>query len=106
MKTAMNAKVIEHLEMLKNSKIVNSDFYYNDLTSLCDAISLISKDACGTIELIKESRSINTCNHLIEELLKRFWVIDLLSENIEEKISNNDFLHLDNLFFSYNEEPK
>jgi len=100
--TAMNTKVNEHLEMLKDSKIVKSEFYYIDINNLCEAISMLAKDSGFDIELIQKSNSIAACLHLIESIQKRFWFIETLSKEIQDKVSGNDYSYLETLFYWYN----
>ncbi|HUZ58689.1 MAG TPA: hypothetical protein VMU83_07900 [Hanamia sp.] len=99
----MTKEIIEHLENLKNSPIVDSDLYGN-LSNLCEAIKTISNDALSLIEMIskddEKGRRIN--ENLKNKLERDLFQIDTLAGAIEEKLQDNDYVELGNLFFYYN----
>ena len=99
-----NEEITDCLEKLKNSPIVQDEFYHVQLQNLCDTIDYLSNDAGFEIELINEDikkGTIQARSHLIENLQKRFWLISTVAEVIKEKIMNNDFVELSNLFYYY-----
>lgn len=99
----MTAETIKHLDNLKNSKIVNSELYHLHLSNLCEAIKTISGDAISLTEMItkdaKNGRLVN--ENLMTKLEKDLYQIDTLSDTIYEKLQDNDYTELDNLFFQY-----
>ncbi|MDR2919094.1 MAG: hypothetical protein LBV72_07010 [Tannerella sp.] len=102
----MDKKIIECLERLKDSKIVKSEFYHIDLTTLCDVIEFLSADAGHVLDLIQNSGSIDSFNHLLEDLQRQFSVIWTLCGKMRDELSNDDFYCLGELFYNYKQESK
>ena len=96
----------KYLELLKDSPIVEREYYHILLSNLCDVINTISSNAGYTIELINEAikgDTIKRRTHHIEDIQARFWQIITVSGIIKEKINSDDFVDLDSLFSHYNE---
>jgi len=98
-------KTIELLDILKNSPIVDSELYGN-LSNLCEAIKTISDDAHSMIEKISEDdKKGQRINENLKNRLERdLFQIDTLADTIKEKLQDNDYVELDNLFFHYRKE--
>lgn len=100
----MNKDVLEQLEKLKNSKIVDSQLFYEKLNNLCEATYIITDDIFGDVERLENVRKNKTeiPEYLIDNLQKKLFSIGTLVKTIQEDLMNNDFTELDNLFYSYN----
>lgn len=102
-------ELIKYMDKLKDSPVVNAEYYSVHLSNLCDAIKQISDDAGRGIESINKSIEDNTIHqrmHLIEQIQNRFWIIGSMAEVIQEKVLSNDYVDLDNLFYHYREHQK
>ena len=103
----MNEEMKEIMDKLKDSKIVEVEYYQIVLSNLCESITLISDDAGEDIERINsliKSGDLSLLLHIIEKIQKRFWLISSLSERIVEKLFDDDFVKLDNLFYCYKQK--
>ena len=105
--TALTGEITDCLEKLKNSPIVQQDYYCIQLANLSDVISTIASDAMHTIELINSEMRKDKKNlgeHLIEELQKRFFLMMTVADVINEKVTDKDYTELDNLFYYYKKQ--
>jgi len=83
---------------LKDSPIVNSDYYYN-LANLCDAITTLTFTAENCIEKLGDEYK-----SLVENVKGYLIQIDAINEIVREKAMNKDFVVLENLVHYYDEE--
>ena len=94
-------EIKDYFEKLKESPIVSSEHYYVHLSNLCDVIKSLSSGAGWTIEQINDAIKKNELHlrlHYIEEIQKQFWLIATIADVIQEKMMNDDYIDLENLF--------
>ena len=92
------------LELLKDSPIVNVEYYYICLSNLCDTINTISRDVNELVDDIEraiEKDTIKRTMHYIKWTRDRVCQIQTISDVIKEKVSLGDFTELENLFYHY-----
>lgn len=94
------------LDSLKNSPIVSTDRYHIQLSNLCDTIRALIIDTGGEIESINKaikSGNVNLAIRQAEIVQERLFQIDTISEVIKEKVSDSDYVQLEDLFYHYKE---
>jgi hypothetical protein len=76
---------LECIEKLKNSPVINADYYYN-LSRLCDAIKTLTFIAENEIERIGEEQS-----GIVRNMLGYLSQIDVIADVINEKVMSIDY---------------
>jgi hypothetical protein len=99
---APSNKVMEGLESLKNSQIVDEDWYMAT-ENLCKAIQTIGSDISGLVDSVitdLKNGKMPTL-HYLEWVQQRTYQIDSIAGIIAERMRHEDFGVLENMMYYY-----